>query len=695
MLARRLFGLFLFLGVSVWLSASCSPPKVCTGVLSETSLNPNGSTCKAGCECNNLRYTGMCVGQGGTGNVCVSIARSSCESKGEIDTCVHHLLQCEGTRVCAPELLGGAMFWGDCACKGVETPPSEPTAKEAGSGEKPEVVEEPLGVEPVDMDGGEPVPDVSDVSDVSDVPDVPDAQRTEIGESSSENSGEAGKEKVSLDGGPSEVPEVGRESEPKPEVVVEQECNTGDERGCYTGPAGTKGVGSCQEGVQECDAQGRWGSCQGQTTPGDERCNGMDDDCDGDIDEGIAAAARPACEKQQGVCKGSKKPAARCKNGIWEACKDADYSAHSTHYRAGSDVNCDYRDNDCDGAVDEDQTVTVEHYAGSGSGGSADGPATVAQFLNPEGLIVHPNGDVYVADRNNHKIRKLQVVQNATCGTQTGYSGVCVTTYAGTGTAGTKDGPRLQALLDYPVNLAFDSQNNLYFLDGNNHALRKIDLQGRLITVAGAKPGGSADGKVTTARFQYPTGIAIDAADNIYIADAGNHRIRKVDLLGNVSTLAGSGSMGFKDGQGRLASFNEPTGVAVDKVGNITIADSLNNAIRKLDVTGKVTTLAGSGVLGFRDGDAKTAQFYEPRNVAVHPSGTVYVADQYNHRIRQISPDGKVSTYAGKGINGFANGPAAQAEFNRPFDVALHPTQANVLFVVERAGRKVRKITCK
>ena len=262
----------------------------------------------------------------------------------------------------------------------------------------------------------------------------------------------------------------------------------------------------------------------------------------------------------------------------------------------------------------------VSTFSGS-SAGFVDGQVTVAKFNNPNGITIDSSGNLYIADRNNNRIRKIDTSGN-------------VTTIAGS-TYGFADGQGTNAKFAYPRGITIDSSGNLYVTDSNNHRIRKITPDGIVSTFSGSSAG-FADGQGTVAKFNLPVGITIDSSGNLYVSDTSNHVIRKISPSGSVSTVAGFGTLGSTDGQGGSARFTNPQGVAIDNSGNLYVADTGNHKIRKIDTSKNVTTIAGSGTAGFADGQGTVAKFNGPIGITIDSSGILYIGDYNNNKIRKI-----------------------------------------------------------
>jgi len=267
-----------------------------------------------------------------------------------------------------------------------------------------------------------------------------------------------------------------------------------------------------------------------------------------------------------------------------------------------------------------------------------------------------------------------------------------VTTFAGNGVAGYVNGTGTAAQFATPSGLAFDASGNLYVSDANNHRIRKITPAGAVTTFAGIGTAGFANGAGTTAaRFNSPQGLAFDASGNLYVADANNHRIRKITPAGAVTTFAGIGTQGFLDhNTAASAQFSSPSGVAFDASGNLFVVDRGNHRIRKITPEGVVTTFAGSGIGGFADGTGATAQFYYPNSAAFDASENLFVTDYYNHLIRKITPAGVVTTIAGS-TKGFADGVGTEAQFNNPRGIAFDAS--GNMYVADEYSYSIRIIT--
>jgi YVTN family beta-propeller protein len=330
------------------------------------------------------------------------------------------------------------------------------------------------------------------------------------------------------------------------------------------------------------------------------------------------------------------------------------------------------------GAEPTASNAYVTTIAGDSTPSFNNGVGAQAQFNNIFSVAVSPSGTVlYVVDRYNQRIRAIDLTTNRS------------RTLAGNSTNGFQDGNAATARFQYPTGVAISpSGTEVYIADTGNERIRAIDLTtNRVRTIAGNGTGGFQDGNAATAQFYSPFGIAVSpSGTKVYVADTGNSRIRTIDLTTDrVSTIAGNGTRGFRDGNATTAQFDYPRSVAVNPSGTkIYVADESNNRIREIDLTtNRVSTIAGSGEFGSRDGNATTAQFKLPYGVAVNPSGTkVYVADYSNNRIREIDlTANRVSTLAGDGTEGFQDGNAVAAKFNSPTGIAVNPNGTTVYVV--------------
>lgn len=215
-----------------------------------------------------------------------------------------------------------------------------------------------------------------------------------------------------------------------------------------------------------------------------------------------------------------------------------------------------------------------------------------------------------------------------------------------------------------------------------------ITPSGAVTTIAGYGYG-YVNANGTNARFADPWDVAVDATDNVYVADTYNNVIRKIDPSGNVTTFAGNGTAGYVDGPAASAEFNYPAGIAVASDGSIYVADQDNNRIRKISTSGVVSTFAGSGAKSTADGVGTAASFASPHSVSIDAAGNMYVGDEYSHKVRKITPDGVVGTLAGT-TEGYLDGVSSVAEFDHPLGVVAAPS--GVVYVVERANNRVRVI---
>jgi sugar lactone lactonase YvrE len=302
----------------------------------------------------------------------------------------------------------------------------------------------------------------------------------------------------------------------------------------------------------------------------------------------------------------------------------------------------------------------IRTFAGNGITGYTDsgGVITAAEFNHPWGMAM-AGGNLYIADHINSAIRKI------------GASGI-ISTYAGNTIYGFSGdgGPATDAMMRRPAGIAADAAGNVFFTDMSDNRIRKIDTSGIITTIAGnGLRGYSGDGSVATnASLNGPAGIALDAVGNIFIADSGNNVIRKIDAAGTITTFAGTGASGYTGdgGPAAAATLSGPLGIATDPAGNLFIADYLNNVVRKVNTSAVISTVAGTGLAGYSGdgGPATAAAFSRPSSLTFDQTGALYITDEGNNMLRMINTDGAIFLLAGNGTAGYSGdgglGPNAQ-----------------------------------
>ena len=265
-----------------------------------------------------------------------------------------------------------------------------------------------------------------------------------------------------------------------------------------------------------------------------------------------------------------------------------------------------------------------------------------------------------------------------------------VSTFAGSSKQGSADGKGIKASFFFPTALATDIKGNVYVADTHNSLIRRITPDGTVSTFAG-KPTKFVNDIKDTAGMDHPSGIAIDKHGNVFVSDLNKDLIKKVTPEGKVSIIAGNGDRGKTDGKGSSASFYLPAGLALDGNGNLYVCDSYNNMIRKITPDGTVTTIAGRSKKGSKDGKGSTASFWHPNSLTVDKNGNVYVADMGNNKIRKITPDGTVTTFTGADKPGAGNGPIKNASFYQPYGIASD--KEGNLYIADYQNSLIRKIT--
>jgi sugar lactone lactonase YvrE len=305
----------------------------------------------------------------------------------------------------------------------------------------------------------------------------------------------------------------------------------------------------------------------------------------------------------------------------------------------------------------------------------------------PSDVAVAPDGSVYIADSHNHRIRVVAA------------DGI-ITTFAGDGSPGGlgDGGPATAAQLHYPNGVAVGADGSVYIADKDNHRIRKVDPAGIITTVAGNGTAGYSgdDGPATAASLNYPYDVAVGADGSIYIADWYNHCVRKVSPGGVITTVAGTGTPGYSgDGEPATgAQLNAPAGVTLGRDESLYIADEYNHRVRRVAPTGIISTVAGNGAHAYSGdgGPAAEASLNHPFSVALDADGTLYIADEYNHRIRTVAPTGIITTVVGNGSAGYSgdDGPATEASINYPQGIALGADCG--LYIADRNNHAVRKL---
>ncbi len=500
-------------------------------------------------------------------------------------------------------------------------------------------------------------------------------------------------------------------------------CDDGNP--CTTGE--TCGSGTCQAGtVKTCD--------DGNPCTTDA-CNPVDGSCKGTAgNNGTVCDDLNACTVSDvcgsGVCAGTTKVCSDgnvctndgCNNTTGctftnnsATCPDADKCTSGSHCNgsgscvAGSTTNCDDSNvctaDSCNGttgacvhaplssgACDDGNACTtgetclsgvcsaplavstVGTVAGSGSAALVNGAPSSAAFNAPTAVLRLPDGSFAVADHNNCVIRRI-----AKDGT--------VSTLAGSGAVGAADGPVATATFNYPMQMALDYAGALYVADQVNHRIRVI-ANGVVTTLAGSTAG-FQDGIGSNAKFNQPTGIAFDTKGMLWVADEFNHRIRQVSPAGSVTTIAGTGVQGWLDGAGAQAKLNYPCVLLANPDGGMTFSDQGNSLVRAVSADGTVTTLAGTGTSGYKDGAALQAQFSAVWGLA-RAGSTIVMADYTNYRIRGLA-GGTVSTLAGSGTGSFLDGAPSSAQFYQPTGMALDTD--GTIWLADKANHRIRKLS--
>lgn len=332
------------------------------------------------------------------------------------------------------------------------------------------------------------------------------------------------------------------------------------------------------------------------------------------------------------------------------------------------------------GQCPQDLASTVTTIAGNGTVGNVDGATGTSTIAAPAALVADGSGTLYFSDSSTSRIRKLTTAGQ-------------VTTLAGNGSSSCTEGTGTGATFNWPQAFTLDGSGTLTIADTHCQKVRKLSASKVSSTFAGSTQGvaGTIGTSAGSLQLNDPRGIVYDpTTSTLLISDSQNHRILRLDSAGTITKIYGQVSMGgYVNGTETAAKFLYPEGLAVDATGNIFVADTNNNRIRKIATNGDVSLVAGTGAAGTADGNAlSTAQFNKPGALTVANDGTIYVSDTANNLIRKITPDGTVSTIAGSGTAGFADGTGTDAKFNDPTGIAIG--NDGRLYVCDRLNNRIR-----
>ncbi|MES2630411.1 MAG: prepilin-type N-terminal cleavage/methylation domain-containing protein [Patescibacteria group bacterium] len=323
-------------------------------------------------------------------------------------------------------------------------------------------------------------------------------------------------------------------------------------------------------------------------------------------------------------------------------------------------------------------TAAVTSYAGSGTLGYVEGPLATARFEGATGVVIDSSGAMFISDRGNNRIRKITTGGTVETFAGSGAFGVCT---PGTGTA---------AGIAAPDSIAIDNSNNLY-VSANSWCVMKITPDGVVTRIGGGGGYGGAEGSSAVSQFRNPREIAVDSNGNVYVADSGSHKIRKITSAGVVSTFAGSGVNGSANGTGAAAQFSYPSGLAINQETNTLYVTDANNTIRQISIPGAVVTPFVGSTAGYQDGTGSSAKFNTPTSLGIDWAGNMYVTEQDNsHRVRKVTPAGVVTTLAGNGTAGFANGVGTATQFNYPNSITID--RSGNLYTSDAGSSYIRKI---